>query len=103
MAYLFVSEVVQLGLELGLPEHLVRKAPSDGMCGMTDEDKLGFTYAELQNVATGRLNLVEQDKIKLIQDKLKGISKKYKLPVTMGTLEKCNSNEEFIKWFNNTT
>lgn len=30
---------------------------------------------------------------------LKGISKKYKLPVTMGTLAKCNSDEEFKKWW----
>lgn len=30
---------------------------------------------------------------------LKGISKKYKLPVTMGTLAKCNTDEEFEKWW----
>lgn len=28
----------------------------------------------------------------------KGVSKKYKLPITMGTLEKCNSDEELKKW-----
>ena len=42
-----VSEVIQVGRELGLPEHLLVKAPSDGLCGRTDEDKLGFTYAAL--------------------------------------------------------
>lgn len=30
---------------------------------------------------------------------LKGISKKYKLPVTMGTLAKCNTDEEFEEWW----
>ena len=44
---LMVHEVVQLGHELGLPMNLVEKAPSDGLCGKTDEDNLGFTYAQL--------------------------------------------------------
>lgn len=42
-----VSEVIQIGRELGIPEKFLVKAPSDGLCGKTDEDKLGFTYAEL--------------------------------------------------------
>lgn len=41
------SEVVAMGHALGLPAHLVDKAPSDGLCGKTDEDNLGFTYAQL--------------------------------------------------------
>ena len=44
---LTVQEVKALGRELGLPENLVEKAPSDGLCGSTDENKLGFTYAVL--------------------------------------------------------
>ena len=32
---------------LGLPDELVDKVPIDGLCGKTDEDNLGFTYAEL--------------------------------------------------------
>ena len=42
-----VEEVRQVGMELGLPEYLVYKVPSDGLCGKTDEDNLGFTYAVL--------------------------------------------------------
>ncbi len=42
-----VSEVLQIGDALGIPQNLVRKAPSDGLSGMTDEDKIGFTYAVL--------------------------------------------------------
>lgn len=79
LAYLFVSEVVQLGLELGLPEDLVRKAPSDGMCGMTDEDKLGFTYDELQKVATGNTEGISSEKVDLISKKLNGIAWKRRL------------------------
>ena len=44
---LTVQEVKALGHELGLPENLVDKTPSDGLCGSTDEQKLGFTYAVL--------------------------------------------------------
>ena len=44
---LTVQEVKALGHELGLPEKLVEKTPSDGLCGSTDEQKLGFTYAVL--------------------------------------------------------
>lgn len=44
-----VREVLEIGDALGLPSHLVHKAPSDGMCGKTDEDNLGFTYDELDD------------------------------------------------------
>ena len=37
----------QVGRVLGLPKVLVEKVPSDGLCGLTDEDKLGFTYEVL--------------------------------------------------------
>lgn len=44
---LTVQEVKAIGRELGLPENLIEKAPSDGLCGSTDEQKLGFSYAVL--------------------------------------------------------
>ena len=44
---LTVQEVKAVGRVLGLPSQLIEKAPSDGLCGKTDEDNLGFTYAEL--------------------------------------------------------
>ena len=51
---LTVQEVIAVGLELGLPVQLVKKAPSDGLCGKTDEDNLGFTYAVLDRyIRTG--------------------------------------------------
>ncbi|MEE1279294.1 MAG: NAD(+) synthase [Oscillospiraceae bacterium] len=42
-----VAEVKAIGRELGLPEKFVEKPPIDGLCGKTDEDNLGFTYATL--------------------------------------------------------
>ena len=44
---LTVREMKAIGRLLGLPAILVDKVPSDGLCGKTDEDNLGFTYAEL--------------------------------------------------------
>jgi NAD+ synthase len=46
-SHLTVDEVKQIGRLLGVPSVLVDKVPSDGLCGKTDEDNLGFTYAEL--------------------------------------------------------
>jgi len=54
---LTVREVILLGLELGLPEDLVRKTPSDGLCGKTDEDNLGFTYETLDGYLLGDENV----------------------------------------------
>lgn len=44
---LTVQEVKAIGNYLGLPVNLVDKTPSDGLSGCSDEDKLGFTYAML--------------------------------------------------------
>lgn len=47
MSFLTVTEVKQIGRLLGLPDVLVDKTPIDGLCGKSDEENLGFTYAEL--------------------------------------------------------
>ena len=47
LSRLTVHEVKEIGRLLGLPDVLVDKVPIDGLCGKTDEDNLGFTYAEL--------------------------------------------------------
>ena len=46
-SHLTVQEMKAIGRLIGLPDALIDKAPSDGLCGKTDEDNLGFTYAEL--------------------------------------------------------
>lgn len=68
LSKLYVSEVIQAGLELGLPEHLVKKAPQDGMCGKTDEENLGFTYDEVEGVLEG---IIPQNK--KITDKIESV------------------------------
>ncbi len=50
-----VSEVLKMGDALGIPKDLLYKAPSDGLCGKTDEDNLGFTYSALDEyIITGK-------------------------------------------------
>ena len=57
MSYFTVDEVKQIGRFLGLPEHLIEKPPIDGLCGKTDEDNLGFTYAVLDRyIRTGEID-----------------------------------------------
>lgn len=46
---LTVREVLAIGDDLGLPYDLVHKTPTDGMSGKSDEEKIGFTYEELDN------------------------------------------------------
>lgn len=41
------TEVIALGDWLGLPHNLTHKTPIDGLQPKTDEEKLGFTYADL--------------------------------------------------------
>ena len=62
---LTVREVLEIGDELGLPEHLVHKTPSDGMCGKTDEDNLGFTYDELDDYILGTGEVSDETKAKI--------------------------------------
>lgn len=64
-SYLTVDEIKQIGRLLGLPPELVDKTPSDGLCGKTDEDNLGFTYAELDRyIRTGEIdNPVSKERI----------------------------------------
>ena len=53
---LTVDEMKQIGRLIGLPDVLVDKVPIDGLCGKTDEDNLGFTYAELDRyIRTGEI------------------------------------------------
>ena len=51
-----VTELKKIGHLLGLPAELVDKTPIDGLCGKTDEENLGFTYAMLDKyIRTGEI------------------------------------------------
>ncbi len=67
MSKLTVTEVKAIGKVLGLPEVLVEKTPIDGLCGKTDEENLGFTYAVLDRYI--REGKIDDEKTKEIIDK----------------------------------
>lgn len=69
-SFLTVQEMKQIGRILGLPDVLVDKVPIDGLCGKTDEENLGFTYAELDRyIRTGEID--DPEKKALIDKKHK--------------------------------
>ena len=67
-SHLTVQEMKQVGRVLGLPDVLVDKVPIDGLCGKTDEDNLGFTYAELDRYI--REGVIEDQEKKARIDRL---------------------------------
>lgn len=62
LSNLTVTEVKEIGRVLGLPAELVDKTPIDGLCGKTDEENLGFTYAQLDNYI--RFGIITDNEIK---------------------------------------
>lgn len=68
MSFFTVTEVKEIGRFLGLPDVLVDKVPIDGLCGKTDEDNLGFTYAVLDRYI--REGICEDETVKARIDDL---------------------------------
>lgn len=62
LSNLTVTEVKEIGRYLGLPAKFVDKVPIDGLCGKTDEENLGFTYAVLDRYI--REGICEDEKTK---------------------------------------
>ncbi len=72
LAKLTVQEVKEIGRALGLPDMFVDKVPIDGLCGKTDEDNLGFTYATLDKYI--REGVCEDEEIKAKIDRMHRIN-----------------------------
>lgn len=82
---LLKSEVVAIGLSMPeIPRYLVEKTPSDGLSGQSDEDRLGFTYDQLDTYFKG--GRVSEDIAKKIESKV------------FGTLFKRNPPDSFQPW-----
>lgn len=65
------SEVIAIGRALGIPGQFVDKAPSDGLCGKTDEEKIGFSYDVLDRyIRTGKCDDdIIRTKIEVMHDR----------------------------------
>ena len=80
------NEVVAIGLTMDeIPRDLVEKAPSDGLTGKTDEDKIGFSYDALDTLLRGNvkgcpnpLDVLPQETLKKIQERLDAVRFKTK-------------------------
>jgi NAD+ synthase len=60
-SHLTVQEDKAIGRVLGLPAALIEKPPIDGLTGKTDEENLGFAYAELDRyLRTGSIDSPEK-------------------------------------------
>lgn len=69
IADLTVEEVKAIGYELGLPNELIEKVPSDGLCGHTDEDALGYKYSVVDRyIRTGEID--DKETKKKIDDRI---------------------------------
>lgn len=68
-----VTELKQIGHLLGLPAELVDKTPIDGLCGKTDEENLGFTYAMLDKyIRTGEIeDMTIKERIDMLHERNK--------------------------------
>lgn len=86
---LTVREILAIGDALGLPYDLVHKTPSDGMCGKTDEDNLGFTYEQLDNFIDGDYGKVPNEVCEKIERLHAATRHKYR---PMPTYERWRDN-----------
>lgn len=75
-----VTELKAIGRILGLPLELVEKVPIDGLCGKTDEDNLGFTYAVLDQYIRTGICLDEEVKSKIDNMHVKNLFKMQLMP-----------------------
>lgn len=63
LSRLTTEEIVAIGDELGLPYELTHKIPIDGLQALSDEDKLGFTYHEVNELIRNNVKGEHFDKI----------------------------------------
>lgn len=71
LSELTVTEVKLVGKAAGLPAEFIDKVPSDGLCGKSDEDNLGFSYEVLDRyIRTGEIeDAVVKEKIDALHEK----------------------------------
>jgi NAD+ synthase len=86
LSNLTVAEVKAIGYETGLATKFIDKTPIDGLCGKTDEDNLGFTYAVLDRYI--REGICEDAKIKEKIEKMHEMNRHKFRPMPMFRFEK---------------
>lgn len=75
-----VDEVLTIGKYLGVPNKILEKAPSDGLGGQTDEEKMGIKYSQIaEMIETG--NTDEQAKAEILKRFNSSKHKRERVPV----------------------
>lgn len=75
-----VDEVLAIGKYLGVPNKILEKAPSDGLGGQTDEEKMGIKYSQIaEMIETG--NTDEQAKTEILKRFNSSKHKRERVPV----------------------
>ena len=64
LADLTVEEVIKVGKYIGVPDVVVNKLPDDGLSGLTDEEKLGVSYKNIDAVLNNE-EVEENTKLKI--------------------------------------
>lgn len=82
-----VEEVIKIGEILGVPDVVIKKRPSDGLSGKSDEEKMGILYKEIaEYIETGKTTQPSMNKIEEMYIKSK--HKREKIP----TYNFCRKN-----------
>lgn len=89
-----VEEVLEIGKYLGVPAKIIKKAPSDGLGTLTDEEKMGITYKQISEyIETGK---TDEDAMKKIEYKNR-ISMHKREPIPTYDFKRTNFLEKNIK------
>ncbi|MEM4292452.1 MAG: NAD(+) synthase, partial [Archaeoglobaceae archaeon] len=80
---LYKTEVFEVAKFLGVPENIIKKKPTAGLyVGQTDEDEIGMSYAELDEIlkAIEKGIKMENEKFKRVLSLIRASEHKRKLP-----------------------
>lgn len=97
LSYLTVEEVKKIGHYFEIPDEFVDKKPEDGLTGLTDEDKFGFKYSELDGYIRGN-KIISTKVVKQIEQKFN--KNLFKLVATKGMTKYC-PDLNFLYTFDN--
>ena len=80
-------EVFAIGEYLGVPDKIIKKAPNDGWGGLTDEEKMGITYKQIEEyIETGKTDI---DAMQIIEKRNRN-SKHKRMQVPTYKFERTN-------------
>ena len=74
-----VDEIIKIGEYLEVPDKVIHKVPSDGLSGMSDEDKLGVKYKDIASYINNEI--IDEETSKKIERLHNNAHHKFEIPV----------------------